>query len=125
MQPKQRAHPLDSGSLVRLNNGIGNYFVVLTIRRPGSRVTVVCNIPPGDRGQSKASFQIDKGTTIVVAHDKSGPAQVQKDFWISGRLPLGSHLLTITNLNDDVSFLLDRIDFDTSESSVTAQTTTL
>ncbi|KAF9044449.1 hypothetical protein BJ165DRAFT_1612094 [Panaeolus papilionaceus] len=93
-------------------------------RFTGSRVAVICTIPTGDGQLSKASFQIDDGPAISVSHQTTPPVQWQTQFWNSGPLPFGSHLLTITNLDNDAYFRMDRIDFDPTDSNAPQQTDT-
>ncbi|PPQ69511.1 hypothetical protein CVT24_001465 [Panaeolus cyanescens] len=90
------------------------------IKHAGSRVVVICTIPTGDGQLSRASFQIDDGPVIPVSHRTTPPVQWQTQFWNSGPLPFGSHLLTITNLDDDAYFRMDRIDFDPTDSNAPA-----
>ncbi|KAH9485592.1 hypothetical protein JR316_0002502 [Psilocybe cubensis] len=82
------------------------------VRFTGTRIAFICTIPTGDGQLSQASFVVDGGAPVRIAHATTPPVQWQTTFWDSGPLPYGSHLVTMTNTGNDAYLRLDRIDYD-------------
>ncbi|KAF8154584.1 hypothetical protein B0H34DRAFT_799352 [Crassisporium funariophilum] len=87
------------------------------VRFTGSRVAVICILPTGNGERSMATFSIDNGPPVAISHQTTPPVQFQVEFWNSGPLAMGSHLLVITNAGTENYFRLDRIDYDPTDSN--------